>query len=53
MSYLHAGMPHTHLGWVSIFPRKKGRLPKVPNKYWPDIGVELFQNFQYEKVGLE
>jgi hypothetical protein len=35
-------MPHTQVGWISIFPRKKARLPKVPNKYWSDIGVELY-----------
>jgi hypothetical protein len=46
-------MPHTHVGWASIFPRKKGRLPKVPNKYWPDIGVELyFKIFSMKKLDL-
>jgi hypothetical protein len=45
MSYLHAGMPHTQVGWVSIFPRKKARLSKVPNKYWPDISVESISKF--------
>jgi hypothetical protein len=52
-SYPHAGMPHTQGGWVSIFPCKKGRLPKVPNKYWPNIGVEhYFKISSMKKLNL-